>query len=656
MSHNQQEDPVPAMYDEKVVAPEEYNGSQPGFNSEHVNNNYNNDNDNYDKTHDGNDDGTSSSSSSNASNRSQAIDPIGLTPGDGNGNGNSNSYGNEDVEAANIPSSQRLSNRRSSDLSKINMDPVAGRRLSRALSGSDANERYSYSLRSRSRAPSNISQQQQQQKQYDHDQIPSMGKGKKLPTSFPDPEEYTVGFNDEDDPMIPTNWPFMKTIYVCLIIAYHSSCIAWSSSVFSPAILEVASEFHVGRVVATLGVSLYVLGFATGPVIWAPLSELYGRRPVLILSGLGFTIFQFGVATAKDIQTVMLCRAFGGAIGAAPMVVVPAAFADMFNNEQRGRAITIFVMTVFCVPIVSPVAGSFIVNSYLSWRWTEYISGIMGGLSLILVTFFYKESHHPIILVHKANEIKKKTGNWMIHAAHDEFTLTIKDIVEKNLTRPLYMLISEPIILLISMYNAFVYGILYLMLSAYPVIFAEGYKMNGGVSELPYLGLVVGMIIGGIFTFYMEGGYLKALKLNNYKPVPEARLPPLFFGAFAFPIGLFWLFWTGNWPNKIHWMAPTSSGVFTGFGLVTIFNASINYIIDSYLIFAASAMAANTFLRSSFACAFPLFGVQMLHNMGIKWAGLLLALIGVILIPVPFFFYKFGEKIRGKSKFAFVIP
>lgn len=569
------------------------------------------------------DDSTTNFSNSNDSSNSDALDPV--------------PFDKEDIEAGRhgTRSSSNI-HRTITQFSEIDNDANASRRLSRALSGIDAPERYSL----RSRRTSNTAP------------LPSMGAGKPYPAEFPDPEAYTVSFDGPDDPLIPTNWPFKKKIATCSIIGFQTACIAWASSIFSPAIPYVAEEFHIGRVVATLGVSLYVLGFATGPIIWAPLSELYGRRIVLLISGFGFMIFQFAVATAKDIQTIMLCRAFGGAIGAAPMVVVPAAFADVFNNEQRGRAITIFVMSTFCVPIVAPVAGSFIVASYLSWRWVEYISGMMGALSLVLVTCFYQESHHPIVLVQKAQEIKARTGNWMIHAAHDEFTLTLRDIVEKNFTRPLFMLVTEPILFFVSLYNAFVYGILYLMLSAYPVIFEEGYGMKGGVSELPYLGMATGMLIGGVFTFFMEGNYIKASRANGGKPVPEERLPPLYYGSFAFPIGIFWLFWTGNWPDKVHWMAPTASGVFTGFGLVSVFNASMNYLIDSYLIFAASAMAANTFLRSSFACAFPLFGVQMLHNMGVKWAGLLLALIGVALIPVPFFFHRYGAKIRAKSKFA----
>lgn len=485
--------------------------------------------------------------------------------------------------------------------------------------------------------------------------LPPMGLNKEVPLDFPDAEPYTVSFNGPDDPLHPHNWPLKKKFIQCIMIGFNTATITWGSSIFSTAILEVASEFHVGRVVATLGVSLYVLGFATGPVIWAPLSELYGRRLVLILSCFGFTLFQFACASAQDLQTIMLSRAFGGMIGAAPLVVVPAAFADLFDGSSRGKAITIFSMTVFAMPLLAPVVGSFIVYSYLKWRWTEYITGIMGSFGLILIVLFFEETHHPIILVNKAKEIKKRTGNWLIHASHDEFELSVKDIVEKNLTRPLVMLVKEPIILLISIYNSFIYGILYLLLSAYPIVFGEGYGMKGGVAELPYLALILGMFFGSMYCYYAEGFYLKALKENNGKPVPEARLYPLFAGSILFPVGLFWFTWTGNYPDKVHWMAPTAAGVFIGFGLITIFNSSINYIIDSYLIFAASALAGNTFLRSAAACAFPLFGVQMFHNMGTNWAGLLLACVGFVLIPVPFLFYKYGKQIRTRSKYAFVL-
>jgi MFS transporter, DHA1 family, multidrug resistance protein len=100
-------------------------------------------------------------------------------------------------------------------------------------------------------------------------------------------------------------------------------------------------------------------------------------------------------------------------------------------------------------------------------------------------------------------------------------------------------------------------------------------------------------------------------------------------------------------------MVPTVSGLFTGFGLITIFNPSMNYIIDAYLVFAASAMAANSVLRSTFGAVFPLFATFMFKNMGTNWAGLLLGLFAVVLIACPLAFAKWGKQLRQKSKYAF---
>jgi DHA1 family multidrug resistance protein-like MFS transporter len=294
--------------------------------------------------------------------------------------------------------------------------------------------------------------------------IPTMGGGRDYPPSLPDRDPYRVDFDGPDDPRHPHNWPMKRKVVIGACLGFTTLTVAWGSAVFSSAVPFVSEEFHVGEVVAILTISLYVLGFASGPVIWAPLSELYGRKIPVILSMLGFTIFSFGVATAKDLQTIMLCRFFTGFIGAGPLAVVAAAFADMFDNETRGKAIVIFSLMVFAGPILAPVVGGFISYSYLGWRWTEYITGIMGALAVILDIFFYQESYHPIILVRKAQEIRKRTGNWGVYAPHEQVEFSASELVEKNLSRPLVMLFTEPILFLLTLYTAFIYGLLYLFL------------------------------------------------------------------------------------------------------------------------------------------------------------------------------------------------
>lgn len=520
-----------------------------------------------------------------------------------------------------------------SNLSRIESNPSFNRELSKRLTNSDVD---SY------------------RKRLEKTPLPPMGNGRPYPPPVPERSQYAVGFDGPDDPLHPHNWSWKKRIIQGAIIAYQSLCLTFCSSIYSSGTQFMAAHFHVAPVVITLGVSLYVLGFASGPVIWAPLSELYGRKPLFLFSAVGFTLFQFGAATAENLQTLLLCRFFGGFVGASPLAVVPASFADMFGNNARGAAIVVFAMVVFIGPLVGPIVGSFISFSYLGWRWTEYISGIMGGLSIIL-TCFFQETHHPIILTNKAIELRKRTGNWGIHSPHEEFEVSLREIAEKNVTRPIKMLFTEPIILFITIYNSFIYGLLYLFLTAYPIVFAEGYRMHGGVAELPYLGMVVGMLIGGVFCVYLEKYYNRQMAKNDGKPVPEARLPAMIVGGFIFPMGLFWFTWSGAYPDTVHWAVPMVSGLFTGFGLLSIFIPSLNYIVDAYLFFAASAIAANTVMRSSFGAAFPLFAAFMFHGMGTNWAGLVLGLVAVALIPVPLVLLFYGKRIRGKSKFAFVL-
>jgi MFS transporter, DHA1 family, multidrug resistance protein len=484
-------------------------------------------------------------------------------------------------------------------------------------------------------------------------QIPLMGGGRDYPPPLPDRDPYRVDFDGPDDPIHPYNWPFKQKAIIVAALGFSTLTVVWGSAVFSNAIPFVCEEFHVSSEVGVLTISLYVLGFASGPVMWAPISELYGRKLPIVLSMLGVTVFSFGTATAKDLQTIMLTRFFCGFIGAGPVAVVAAAFADMFNNETRGKAIATFSLMVFCGPILAPVVGGFIAYSYLGWRWTEYITGIMGALSLIASIFLYEESYHPIILVNKARELRRQTGNWGIYASHELIEFNGSELITNNLSRPIAMLFSEPILFLMSLYSAFIYGILYTFLEAYPIVF-EGYNFKKGIVELPYIGMFIGMVgSAGTIILFFEPKYIEKVKENGWRPVPEARLPPMMLGAVLFPIGVFWFTWSGNYPDKVHWAVPTVSGLFSGFGFVSIFLPSMNYVIDSYLKFAASAMAANTFLRSSFGAAFPLFASIMFHNLGINWAGTLIGCIAILLVPIPFLFAKFGKSLRRRSKFAF---
>lgn len=297
----------------------------------------------------------------------------------------------------------------------------------------------------------------------------------------------------------------------------------------------------------------------------------------------GFGVFNTAVATGKDLQTVMISRFFAGTFGSCPLAVVAAIFSDIFDDRARGPAVAIFASTIFLGPLVAPFIGGFINTSYLGWRWTAYIPAIMGYAALVLDGIFLRESYPPVVLIHKAEELRRRTKNWGIHAKQEEIEVDVRELIVNNFSRPLRLLANEPLLLAVTLYMSFIYGLLYCFLTAYVLVFQGVYHMSPGVAGLPFFGMVVGLCVSCSYVILSSPSYNRKLKANGGIPVPEWRLPPVMIGGVFFAGGLFWFGWTG-FTDSIPWIVPTLSGLSTGFGLLVIFIQLFNYLIDTYLI------------------------------------------------------------------------
>jgi hypothetical protein len=96
---------------------------------------------------------------------------------------------------------------------------------------------------------------------------------------------------------------------------------------------------------------------------------------------------------------------------------------------------------------------------------------------------------------------------------------------------------------------------------------------------------------------------------------------------------------------------PIFGTLILGIALNIAFMAVCTYLVDSFTIYAASAMAANTVLRSLFGGVIPLFGLQMYNKLGLGWGNSLLAFVALLLCPIPWFFYTYGERLRTSKRF-----
>ena len=387
-----------------------------------------------------------------------------------------------------------------------------------------------------------------------------------------------------------------------------------------------------------------------GPMMFAPLSEIFGRRVIYGTTLLLAVIFIIPCALAPNIQTLLVCRALDGIAFSAPMTLVGGTLADLWRTEERGVPMAAFSAAPFLGPAIGPLVGGFLSDA-AGWRWLYYIQLIMAGVVYILITFTVPETFAPTILAKRAKKLREKTGE-KNHVTEQD--LDLRPFTERLrifLIRPFQLLFGELIVFLVSLYMSVLYGLLYMFFVAYPIIYQGGKGYTAGITGLMFIPIALGILASAACAPLVNKHYLTMVKKHNGSPPAEVRLVPMMISCWFIPIGLFIFAWT-SYP-RLSWVGPAIGGFPVGFGFLFLYNAANNYLVDSYQHQAASALAAKTFLRSFWGAAVVLFTTQMYARLGYQWASSLLGFIALACCGIPFVFYFFGARIRQRSKYAY---
>ncbi|KAJ5096651.1 MFS general substrate transporter [Penicillium angulare] len=450
-----------------------------------------------------------------------------------------------------------------------------------------------------------------------------------------------------DDPENPKNYSFKRKCYITAVSISLVMNATFSSSAPSGTFQGISDDLHVSVEVAGLVTTLFLLGYCAGPLFWAPLSEFYGRRWIFYISFTLYIAFGFLCAFTPNFAGLLIGRFLTGTAVSAALTNAPGVLADIWEPVDRGNAMILFTTMTFIGPALGPVVSGFLQLQEI-WRWTFYVLLWMAGVTELLLISL-PETLPMIVLRNKARRLRKVPGKDNVKAPVEASNRSLASIYKVALTRP-WRLLMDSINFFVAIYYAVVYTLLYMLFSIYPIVFQQKRGWNAGVGELPLIGTVIGACLGGLGLF-INTQMERKKKTRNGKTVPEDRLPGAMVGGVMFAVTIFWFAWTAEY-NSVHWAVPTVAGTFLATSILLIFNAFINYIIDSYLIYAASAVAANTIVRSACAAASPLFTQYMFDGLGIGGAGSLIGGIGLLLMPMPFIFYKYGIEIRARSKFA----
>ncbi|KAF2009630.1 MFS general substrate transporter [Aaosphaeria arxii CBS 175.79] len=470
-----------------------------------------------------------------------------------------------------------------------------------------------------------------------------------------DGDPFLVTWDGDSDPMNPRSMPKWRRWIVVLILSGSSLCVTCTSSLYTITYGQLITEFQTSRIVCTLGLSLFVAGLGTGPMLLAPLSEFYGRRPIYICSFTFFLIWLIPCAAAQNIQTMLIGRFLNGFVGSAFLSVAGGTVGDMFARHELSAPMMVYTASPFVGPEVGPLIGGFIVEN-TTWRWCFYVLIIWSGVQLLSIVLLVPETYHPVLLRNKARKLREETGEARWIAPIEQLSRSIPKTIAWSCIRPFQLLFFEPMCLSLCVLSAILLGILYLFFGAFALVFQNNHHFTVSQLGLSFLGLFVGMVLGIASDPFWRGRYDRLVQQREAQggepggSEPEFRLVATIYGAIVVPVALFGFGWT-TFPH-VHWIVPIIfSGVF-GLGVIWCYSGIFTFLVECYPLYAASALAANSFARSYFAGAFPLFGVQMYENLGYQWATTVLAFLALAMAPFPPLFFKYGKKLRGKSRFA----
>ncbi|KAF4989458.1 hypothetical protein FDECE_14713 [Fusarium decemcellulare] len=460
-----------------------------------------------------------------------------------------------------------------------------------------------------------------------------------------------------DDAENPHNWSNKKRFGISLIICLYTFVVYTSSAIYTSSTEGVMHAFGVSQLKATLGLSIYVLGYGIGPLLFSPLSEIprIGRNPVYIVTMFLFVIISIPTALVGNYPGLMVLRFLQGFFGSPCLASGGASLGDMYSLMALPYAMMAWVSAAYCGPALGPLISGFAVPAK-SWRWSLYESIWASAPIFILMFLLLPETSGANILLRRAKRLRKLTGNerFMSQSEIDQRNMKVSAIAIDALIKPMEITIKDPAVLFVQVYTAIIYGIYYSFFEVFPRVYPVYYNMNLGEIGLVFLCVLVSCVLGvAIYIAYLYY-YMDPRIAKLGWPVQESRLLPALPASIGPTVGLFLFAWTAR--KSIHWIAPTIGITIYGATVFIVMQCIFVYIPLSYPMYAASLFAANDFFRSALACGSVLFAQPLFDNLGVAKGTSLLGGLSVIGIIGIWLLYFYGARLRALSKFAISDP
>lgn len=462
-----------------------------------------------------------------------------------------------------------------------------------------------------------------------------------------------VDWYTTDDGANPQNWSLSKKAFATLQICLYTLAVYMGSAIYTPSAEGVMKEFHVSTEAASLGLSLYVLAYGIGPLIFSPLSEIpiIGRNPPYMITMGIFVILCVPTALVDNFAGLLVLRFLQGFFGSPCLATGGASLQDMYSLIKLPYVLCLWALAATGGPALGPIISGFSVSAE-NWRWSIWEMLWLSGPVFIMMLLFLPETSTSNILLRRAQRLRRLTGDSHLKAQSeiDQANMRPKDVAFEALVRPIQLMVMDPAIGFTAVYVGLCYGIYYSFFEAFPLVYIDRYGFNVGEMGLTFLSIVIGAVLSIVMYYTYIYRVVEPDIRAHGLGAPEKRLVPALLGSLFLPAGLFWFGWTGD--GHIHWIVSVIGIVFFVIGVFVLMQCIFVYLPLVYPQYAASLFAGNDFARSLVAAGAIMFSRPMYIGIGVGPGCSLLGALTAACIAGICVLYFYGDKLRARSRFS----
>lgn len=473
-----------------------------------------------------------------------------------------------------------------------------------------------------------------------------------VPPGLP-PDDTLVTWSGPLSPTNPRNWSTFTKWYACILISWSTFLANAATNMIAPALGLMSETYKELYIMAIRGMLIgsYIFAFTFAPLIFGPMSEIMGRKPVLIVGSLLFTLTSMlsGMVTATwQLMLLRFLAAFGAS---APMSIGGAVITDIFAPDQRGRAMMLYALAPQLGPVLGPIMGGWVTQEANNWRLIFFISAVC-GLTAAIPMLFIRESYTPRILANRARRLRKETGNQQLSTIFERRQESKRQILSRGVIRPLVLFSCEPIVQLLCVYVSLIYGIIHLVVATFPAVFGTIYAEYPGWASMHFITIGVGTISGGFIGGYLvERHYHHKSISNRGVAKPEFKFYCMLYTVWIPPLGL--LIYGFMTYYGIHWIFADFGIVVFCIGISIAVVAIQSYMVDCYALLAGSALTSTIVFRSIVGTGATIGAEDLLLHAGMLWSNVALASSCVLIgVPAAYIVYFWGPTLRSRSRHA----